>query len=154
MAYHQQVAMLQQAGRSIKPKDAFIEDLLEWMLAGYKKGKSFILGGDFNEILHIKSNSINFCAKDKLQLVDILDCSARNNQSSSLPGKKIICYMLVSPNLVPAIRNSGYNKFDQVKSTDHCGMYVDFDTEVLFGNGDIKLANERMRTISSKDPLM
>eukprot|EP00957_Ditylum_brightwellii_P061144 4639791-Ditylum_brightwellii.AAC.1 len=91
--------MLQQSGRSTKPRDDFIQDLLEWLLAGHKKGKSFILGGDFNDLLYIKSNLIKCCANDKLQLVNILICPACNNQSSSLSGKKIIDYMFVSPNL-------------------------------------------------------
>eukprot|EP00957_Ditylum_brightwellii_P020277 1530398-Ditylum_brightwellii.AAC.1 len=32
-AYHQQVAMSQQAERSINPQDTFTQDLLDWMLA-------------------------------------------------------------------------------------------------------------------------
>ena len=31
MAYHQQIAMLQQAGRSITARNAFVQDLLTWM---------------------------------------------------------------------------------------------------------------------------
>eukprot|EP00957_Ditylum_brightwellii_P027883 2106967-Ditylum_brightwellii.AAC.1 len=54
-----------------------------------------------------------FCANNKLWLADILDCPDRTDQSTSLPGQNIIDYMFVSQNVVPAIRRSGYNKFDQ-----------------------------------------
>eukprot|EP00957_Ditylum_brightwellii_P025888 1958680-Ditylum_brightwellii.AAC.1 len=89
-AYHQQIAMLQQAGRSITPRNAFVQDLLTWMENDHQKGGIFILGGDFNE----------------------------------------------------------------VKNTDHQGMYIDFDTEMLFGNGDIKLANEKLKTVNSRGPYL
>ena len=33
-------------------------------------------------------------------------------------------------------------------------MFINFDTEMLFGNGDLKLANKKMRYIQAKDPYM
>ena len=33
-------------------------------------------------------------------------------------------------------------------------MFIDFDTEMLFGNRDLKLANEKMRYIQAKDLYM
>ena len=53
----------------------------------------------------------------------------------------------MSPELLPAIWKQGYNQFDQLLVTDHRGMFIDFDIEMLFGNGDLKLANKKMRYI-------
>eukprot|EP00957_Ditylum_brightwellii_P101674 7748682-Ditylum_brightwellii.AAC.1 len=71
--------MLQQAGRSITPINAFVQDLFKWMENSHQKGKSFTLESNFNEALHVKSNLLPFCSNDKLQLVDILDCPDRKD---------------------------------------------------------------------------
>eukprot|EP00957_Ditylum_brightwellii_P087574 6667064-Ditylum_brightwellii.AAC.1 len=49
MTYHQQVAMLQQNGRPLTPREAFITDITKLLEEGKKKGELFIVGGDFNE---------------------------------------------------------------------------------------------------------
>jgi hypothetical protein len=87
-------------------------------------------------------------------LVDNLASKERDNKSSSLSAQTIIDYVFVSPELLPAIRKQGYNQFDQLLITDHRGMFIDFDTEMLFGNGNLKLANKKMRCIQAKDPYM
>eukprot|EP00957_Ditylum_brightwellii_P195423 14889407-Ditylum_brightwellii.AAC.1 len=86
--------------------------------------------------------------------MDILDSPTRHNRSSSLSGKQIIDSVLVLSELVQAIQKSGYTKFDQIMTTDHRGVYVDFDIEVLFENGDIKLDNEKVHTLWLNDPYM
>eukprot|EP00957_Ditylum_brightwellii_P207208 15351971-Ditylum_brightwellii.AAC.1 len=103
MVYDPQITMLQQAGRSINPRNAIVQDLVKWMKNSHQKGESFILVGDFNEVVYVKSNLLQFCSNDKLQLVIILDCPDRKDPSTSLSDQKMI----------PAIRRSGYNKFDQ-----------------------------------------
>eukprot|EP00957_Ditylum_brightwellii_P083662 6359457-Ditylum_brightwellii.AAC.1 len=49
MTYHQQVAMLQQDGHQLTPREAFITDITKWLEKGKKKGELLIVGGDFNE---------------------------------------------------------------------------------------------------------
>eukprot|EP00957_Ditylum_brightwellii_P014719 1109764-Ditylum_brightwellii.AAC.1 len=65
------------------------------------------------------------------------------HKSSSLSGKQIVDYMFVSPELQPVIRQKGYNRFDPATHTDHRGMFIDFDTDELFGNGNLKLDNSK-----------
>eukprot|EP00957_Ditylum_brightwellii_P172678 13145105-Ditylum_brightwellii.AAC.1 len=48
MTHHQQVAMLQQDGRPLTPREIFITDITKW-LEEEKKGELLIVGGDFNE---------------------------------------------------------------------------------------------------------
>jgi hypothetical protein len=152
--YHQQVVMLQQDGRQLTPREAFIIDLTKWLEEGKKKGKLFIVGGDFNKALKIGSKLLELCTNNKVPLVDSLASKERENKSSSLSGHTIIDYVFVSPELLPDIWKQGYNQFDQLLVTDHRGMFIDFDTEMLFGNGDLKLANKKMRYIRAKDPYM
>eukprot|EP00957_Ditylum_brightwellii_P154288 11741306-Ditylum_brightwellii.AAC.1 len=57
------------------------------------QGEKLIVGGDFNE--------------------------ERKGKSSSLSGQAIIDYMFISPELVPALQQYGYNHFDQVLAMDH-----------------------------------
>eukprot|EP00957_Ditylum_brightwellii_P145540 11081901-Ditylum_brightwellii.AAC.1 len=40
IAYHQQITILQQAGRSITSRNAFVQDLLKWMETGHQKEKA------------------------------------------------------------------------------------------------------------------
>ena len=154
MTYYQQVAMLQQDGHQLTPREAFIIDITKWLEEGKKKGELFIVGGDFNEVLKIGLNLLKLCTNKKVLLVDSLASKERDNKSLSLSGHTIIDYVFVSPELLPAIWKQGYNQFDQLLVTDHRGMFIDFDTEMLFGNGDLKLDNEKMRYIQAKDLYM
>eukprot|EP00957_Ditylum_brightwellii_P182606 13909439-Ditylum_brightwellii.AAC.1 len=152
--YHQQVALLKQDGQNICPKKAFIPDLIKLLESRRKKGELIILGGNFNEVLSTRSFLIKLCTNDQLQLVAILDCPEKRHKSSSLSGKQIIDYMFASPELQPAIRQKGYNRFNQVTHTDHRGMYIDFDMNELFGNGNLKLTNSKSRQAKANDPNM
>ena len=107
--YHQQVAMLQQDGRQLTPREAFIIDITKWLEEGKKKGELFIVGGDFNKVLKIGSTLLELCTNKKVPLVDSLASKERDNKSSSLSGQTIIDYVFVSPELLPAIRKQGYN---------------------------------------------
>eukprot|EP00957_Ditylum_brightwellii_P095350 7263124-Ditylum_brightwellii.AAC.1 len=72
MTYHQQVVMLQQDGHQSTPREAFIKDLTKWLEEGKKKGKLFIVRGDFNEVLKIGSKLLKLCTNNKVLLVDSL----------------------------------------------------------------------------------
>eukprot|EP00957_Ditylum_brightwellii_P152010 11575623-Ditylum_brightwellii.AAC.1 len=56
----------------MNPKKTFTGDLLQWMEKLHQKGESFILGGDFNENLHSKSDMMKLCSDSKLHMGDIL----------------------------------------------------------------------------------
>eukprot|EP00957_Ditylum_brightwellii_P082134 6245795-Ditylum_brightwellii.AAC.1 len=119
--YHQQVVLLKQDSQDICPWRAFILDLIKLLRSRQEDGKLIVLEGNFNDVLSTKSTLI-------------LKCPERRNKSSSLSGKHIIDCMFVSPELKPAICQKGCNRFDQVTHTDHHGMFIDFDTDELFGN--------------------
>eukprot|EP00957_Ditylum_brightwellii_P091706 6983207-Ditylum_brightwellii.AAC.1 len=54
-AYHQQVALPQQDGCTISPREAFTADVMKWLREGKKKRGTIYLGSNFNEVLRIGS---------------------------------------------------------------------------------------------------
>eukprot|EP00957_Ditylum_brightwellii_P207564 15353533-Ditylum_brightwellii.AAC.2 len=60
--YHQQIDRLKQQHQNVEPRKVFSTDLLTWLKAGQKKGEQFIIGGEFNNTMDLKSNLIS-CAK-------------------------------------------------------------------------------------------
>eukprot|EP00957_Ditylum_brightwellii_P075926 5771017-Ditylum_brightwellii.AAC.1 len=66
----------------VNPCKTFTSDLLCWMKSAKSCGELFILGGDFNEMLHSMSDMIKLCYDHDLQLVDVLG-DLTNSQSST-----------------------------------------------------------------------
>eukprot|EP00957_Ditylum_brightwellii_P024391 1841072-Ditylum_brightwellii.AAC.2 len=152
MTSHQQVVMLKQQNRTEDPRKAFIKDLLELLKIGHDKGEHFIIGNNYNDTLDIKTKLIKLCTYKTLQLVDVLKSNQCNGISTSLSGRSVIDYVFVSCKHVSSFVCKGYNKYNQIKHTDHFKMYIDMDTEKLFGNGDIKLATESSCFIEGHNP--
>eukprot|EP00957_Ditylum_brightwellii_P047452 3604243-Ditylum_brightwellii.AAC.1 len=70
--HHQQVALLQQDGHRISPREEFTADHMKWLEEGKRKGEEFILGCDFNEILRTVSTLIKLCTNKSVPLIDSL----------------------------------------------------------------------------------
>jgi hypothetical protein len=68
------------------------------------------------------------------------------------PGRKRINYVLVSPDLIPGVKSVGYFPFKYRGKSDHRSIYIDFDTQVLFGNATHKLATAIQQGFKSTDP--
>ena len=60
--------------------------------------------------------------------------------------------MFVDPALLPAIQAYGYEPFNDLIITDHRGMYIDFDTQLLFGSKTAVLPPMSGRDIHSTNP--
>ena len=87
----------------------------------------------------------------------LTDVFAAQLGSPSIPptyqrGTKRLDYVLVSPSLLPHIRAAGYDPFGYRISSDHRGMYLDFETEALFQHHLSPLAPAAHRGFSSKTP--
>eukprot|EP00957_Ditylum_brightwellii_P008006 607471-Ditylum_brightwellii.AAC.1 len=85
-------------------------------------------------------------------MVDVLQSKQRETISMSLTGRLVIDYIFVSRDLAKYIVNKGYNKFDQLQNTDHHGMFLNMDTNQLFGNGDMQSATKALRSNHGRDP--
>eukprot|EP00957_Ditylum_brightwellii_P133343 10166632-Ditylum_brightwellii.AAC.1 len=60
--YHQQLALQQmETSSKVKPRKTFTSDLLSWVKSAKSHRELFILGGDFNEMIHSTSDMIKLC---------------------------------------------------------------------------------------------
>jgi endonuclease/exonuclease/phosphatase family metal-dependent hydrolase len=94
-----------------------------------------ILAGDFNE--HINNNHTNIQHISQWwQLLDIWKQKFPHHDEPStyIRGTTRIDYTLISSQLSPAVEEVGYEPFHFTTSTDHRGMFIDFNTDKLFGN--------------------
>jgi hypothetical protein len=152
-AYHQQESLLRQKGhQKPKPRKFFHRDLTEFIRVSKSRQELIILVGDFNEPMTEQSSMARIASKH--QLVDILF-----QRNSHLPepntyarGSTRIDYALVSPELTDAVTECGYEPFHQRIKSDHRGFFLDFDTELLFGNSTPTLAPMSSRDFTSKNP--
>jgi hypothetical protein len=151
--YHQQLALQQsKTNATINPRKNFASDLLQWMKKLHQKGERFILGGDFHETLHSKSDMMKLCSDSKLHMVDILGNLNHIPFSTTKIGKSRIDYILISLEIVPGVMKMGHHIFDQLVYIDHRGMFIDLDTKLLFGAEHVKLVRENSKIIRTKDP--
>jgi hypothetical protein len=152
-AYHQQESLLRQKGaKKANPRKYFHRDLNEFVRKAITRKEQIILVGDFNEPMNERSSMSRIAAKQGL--VDIL--FQRNSQSPEpntyARGSTRIDYALISPDLTDAVKACGYEPFHQRVKSDHRGMFLDFDTQKLFGNDTQKLAPMALRDFTAKNP--
>jgi hypothetical protein len=152
-AFHQQEVLLRRKQRTdTNPRKNFHSDLKRFIQGCQLRNEDIYLAGDFNETLeHSNSRMRSLCAE--CNLVDIWTHLHPEHPdfATYIRGSTRIDYCLVSLPLVSAIRSIGYEPFHFRSKTDHRGLYVDFNTDLLFGNETHRLANTPLRGINSKD---
>ena len=109
--------------------------------------------GDFNEAL---GNDPAGMSKICRELV-LSDVMKMRHDTSLKPatyarGSKRLDYILMSERCAIAVRKCGYKSFNHRLYSDHRGMFVDMDTEMLFGNLDNDLASMQYRDFKATDP--
>jgi hypothetical protein len=152
-AYHQQESLLRQKGiHKPKPRKYFHRDLNEFVRISKSRQELIILVGDFNEPMNERSSMARIASQH--QLVDIL-----YQRNSHLPepntyarGSTRIDYALISPELTDAVSACGYEPFHKRIKSDHRGFFLDFDSELLFGNKTPTLAPMAFRDFTAKSP--
>ncbi len=146
-AFHQQETLLgRQKQSDTNPRKNFHSDLKRFIKECQQRNEDIYLAGDFNETLeHSTSRMRSMCAE--CNLVDIWTQLHPNHPdfATYIRGSTRIDYCLVSISLVSAIRSIGYEPFQFRSKTDHRGLYVDFHTDLLFGNKTHRLANTPTR---------
>jgi hypothetical protein len=147
MAFHQQETLLRRQKRSdINPRKNFHSDLKQFIQRCQQRNEDIYLSGDFNETLEYSTSRMrSMCAE--CNLVDIWTQLHPEHPdfATHIRGSTRIDYCLVSISLVSAIRSIGYEPFQFRSKTDHRGLYVDFHTDLLFGNKTHRLANTPTR---------
>ena len=109
-------------------------DLVEYVQSLQQDNHSLIIAGDFNESLDSDGAGMTrLCTQ--CNLVDpILTLSGETEFATYIRGTTVIDYILVSTDLMPAIKRCGYEPFQAHFVGDHRGVYLDIETEALFGD--------------------
>lgn len=153
-AFHQQTRLLQQTGRNIHPRRAFVEDLQAFVSSLRTKGHDIILGGDFNESLQDKNSGV-FQIATSLNLVDPFLHKFPQHQEFGTheTGRRRIDLVLVTPAILPCITALGYAPFDYASTSDHRPLLLDLNTALLFGTTVHDTTQTTKRILRSTDKI-
>lgn len=152
-AYHQQESLLRQKRiKKAKPRKYFQRDLSEFVWLCKTRHESIVLVGDFNEPMHEHSSMTKLALTHGLVGILFQRNSHLPEPNTYVRGSKRINYALLSSDLVPAIQSCGYEPFQKMFKSDHRGMFLDFNTSMLFRNETLKMAPAAFRDFNSKSP--
>jgi hypothetical protein len=106
---------------------------------------------DLNEVL---GENLDGFAKitTKFNLTDIYRHRHGLDEPATYPrGHCRLDYILCSPALLPSVTACDILPFKQLSSSDHCTVFVDFDTKLLFGSLPSELASSKHNPFHSID---
>jgi hypothetical protein len=108
--------------------------------------------GIFNEPMTERSSMARIATTH--ELVDILFQQNPLKQEPPIyaRGPNRIDYALISADLVDAVKYCGYKPFQQRIKSDHRGLFLDFNTSILFGNATAPLGPMSQRDFTAKCP--
>jgi hypothetical protein len=135
------------------PRKYFRKDLMAFLKSLKAKGDDLIVIGDFNEALGNDPAGMSKICRE-LILSDVMKMrhGTSDEPATYARGTKRLDYVLMSQRCAIAVRKCGYEPFNHRLFSDHRGMFVDMDTEMLFGNADNALAAMQYRDFKAKDP--
>jgi hypothetical protein len=152
----QQSSLLRQANMSDpkpNPRKYFRHDLTILLKRLKAQGDDLIVMGDFNEALGNDPAGMSKICRE-LVLSDIMKLrhGTSDKPATYARGHKRLDYLLMSERCTIAVRNCGYKPFNHRLFSDHRGMFVDLDMELLFGNLDNVLAAMTYRDFRASNP--
>lgn len=154
-AFHQQQAIFQRERRAnINPRYNFRRDLISALRQWKAQGDSIILMGDFNEDITELNSALSRLLQDgELGLVDIIGQvhPAALGVPTYLRGTTRLDFALISRDLISSVKSCGYLPFNSNFRSDHRFLFIDFDTQSLFGSVTSALSPNTFRELSSKD---
>ena len=152
-AYHQQESLLRTQGRADShPRRNFRKDLTAFLKPMKHRQEHIILAGDFNEPMDSgTSNMSKICQDIGLSDVFAIRHPDTPEPATYIRGSRRIDYFLVSASVLPSVEKCGYDPFQYRLTSDHRGMFLDLNTQSLFGNLTQALAAIPSRMIRSKE---
>jgi hypothetical protein len=110
-----------------------------------------LLARDFHEALGTNISGMTEICTD-LGLVDIL-CNHHDTEDTPtyVHGNTQIDYALATPHVAAACTACGYEPFQYPFFSDHRGMFLDFNTNALFGSVIVDLSTPTEREFNSRD---
>ena len=154
-AYHQQQRALNIANRALSPRQAFIQDLDHFLNTLRNQGHDIILGGDFNESLEDKHSGIlSLMTSHRLSDPFLHRYPYHSNFGTHIHGKRRIDYVFVTERILSSVTAIGYGPFDFISSSDHRPIFLELNSNVLFGTTHINLQQPSTRGVKTSDPIM
>jgi hypothetical protein len=133
-AYHQQQRALNMAGRSIHPRQAFMEDISQFVTTLRQKNHAIILGGDFNESFEDKNSGLLQLATTHNMVDPFIHRYPHHPEfGTHLNGRRRIDVVLVTPCILPGLQAVGYAPYDYSTPSDHRPLVLEFKTDMLLG---------------------
>ena len=137
-AYTQEYKMLQDMGHSDPhPRNKSIIDLTNHIKQATNSNEEIILALDANEDILPKEvpgpkHDIMTLMKDT-NLIDVYEYQHNQKGDTSRRNTKKIDHVLISHNLLSAVKHSGFLPWNQIMEYDHCTGFADFAKTELFG---------------------
>lgn len=151
-ATQQYSLLLRQHDRITDPRKAFRRDLREFLRNQRQKGSQILLIGDFNERIGEDPSGMSKIAA-QFELQDILKTQHGHlsEPATYARGHKRLDYALATPAVANAVIACGYEPFNYRFHTDHRAIFLDFDTQKLFGSTTQSLVNYPLRNLHSNN---
>ena len=129
--------LLKAKGKLLDPRKNLLEDLYEYIDKEQKKGNTILLLGDMNDDLGLEGGQV----RTFLQSLGMsISYEIRHGIDGPLPsthdrGSKCLDMISCSDHVpITAIKRAGYAPFYFNFFTDHRGVYIDLDIEMIFHN--------------------
>ena len=134
------------------PRRQFWTDITKCIQQLQTNQFQILLLGDFNTPMDSSTSPLaRLC--EVCQLVDpVSHLHDTSQQSSYSRGSTIIDFCLMSLETLPCVRKCGYLPLHQFCYSDHRGLFVDFDSTVLFGSKPPAIAKPDTRAVRSTNP--
>ncbi len=147
----QQVSMMRIRGiTNTHPRKQFCADLRNFLQECTNQNEEILLAGDFNEALGTNISGMTKICTD-FGLVDILMSHHGTDTPTYVRGTTRIDYALATPHVAAACTTCGYEPFQHRFTGDHRGMFLDLNTNALFGSATVDLSTPAEREFNTRD---
>ena len=128
----QQWLLLQEQKRSIHPHQATLTDIIDAIKKKQKEGHGIFIALDGNEkFTQAKGGIVRLCHECKLHDPFNHLHETQCETKSHIRGTHRIDFYLCTYNLLKAVILCGMTRFNDIVSSDHCGLYLDLQTEAI-----------------------
>jgi len=152
IAAQQMQLLFMQNDPILSPRAAFRRDLAKFISLCIADSQDICLVGDFNEELGEDQNGMSQIASE-FHLIDLMRYKHPELSSprTYARGRKRLDYALGTVSIAEALTACGYEEFKGRFDTDHRPMFLDFSTEMLFGNTTQTLSSPSSRGFYSNN---
>jgi hypothetical protein len=153
-AYAQQWHLLRQKGDPRPdPRKSFHQDLDNFIAPHMAAGTAILILGDFNETLGESFHGIDALI-NKYTLLDLLPYhhGIDGEVETYARGSKRLDYAFGTQILAESIIRIGYTPYNFVITSDHRGLFMDFNADAFLGGDPSQLMSHTLHGIKSSDP--